>query len=63
VIAVIAYRFDDARGDLRPPASIEGLQIESGQFAVMVPTHDLGEGIAAWIVRRQPWRPERHPQR
>ncbi len=32
----------------------EGLQIESGQFAAMVPTHDLGEGIAAWIARRQP---------
>jgi enoyl-CoA hydratase/carnithine racemase len=32
----------------------EGLRIESGQFAAMVPTHDLGEGLSAWIKRRQP---------
>ena len=32
----------------------EGLQVESGQFAAMVPSHDLGEGLAAWIARRQP---------
>ncbi len=32
----------------------EGLWIESGQFAALVPTHDLGEGLAAWIARRQP---------
>jgi predicted transposase YbfD/YdcC len=32
----------------------EGLQIESEQFAAMVPTHDLGEGLAAWIEHRPP---------
>jgi enoyl-CoA hydratase len=32
----------------------EGLQIESEQFAAMVPTHDLGEGLAAWIEHRRP---------
>jgi enoyl-CoA hydratase/carnithine racemase len=32
----------------------EGLQVESEQFAALVPSHDLGEGIAAWIARRQP---------
>jgi enoyl-CoA hydratase len=32
----------------------EGLLVESEQFATMVPTHDLGEGLAAWIERRQP---------
>ena len=32
----------------------EGLQTESEQFAAMVPTGDLGEGINAWIERRQP---------
>jgi enoyl-CoA hydratase len=32
----------------------EGLQIESEQFATMVPTHDLGEGLAAWIEHRRP---------
>ena len=32
----------------------EGLQVESEQFARMVPTHDLGEGLAAWKGRRQP---------
>ncbi|QWG12387.1 crotonase/enoyl-CoA hydratase family protein [Bradyrhizobium sediminis] len=32
----------------------EGLQIESEQFAAMVPSHDLGEGLAAWIAHRRP---------
>lgn len=32
----------------------EGLQIESGQFARIAPTHDLGEGLDAWISRRPP---------
>jgi enoyl-CoA hydratase/carnithine racemase len=32
----------------------EGLQIESEQFAAMVPTHDLGEGLAAWVEHQQP---------
>ncbi|MFI0845599.1 crotonase/enoyl-CoA hydratase family protein [Mesorhizobium sp. IMUNJ 23232] len=32
----------------------EGLQVESEQFARVVPTHDLREGIDAWIERRQP---------
>jgi enoyl-CoA hydratase/carnithine racemase len=32
----------------------EGLQMESEQFARMVPTHDLGEGLSAWIARRAP---------
>ena len=32
----------------------EGLQVESEQFAALVPSHDLGEGIDAWIERRQP---------
>jgi enoyl-CoA hydratase len=32
----------------------EGLQVESEQFARMVPTHDLREGLEAWIERRQP---------
>lgn len=32
----------------------EGLLVESEQFAVMVPTHDLSEGLSAWIERRQP---------
>jgi enoyl-CoA hydratase len=32
----------------------EGLQVESEQFAAMVTTSDLGEGINAWIERRQP---------
>jgi enoyl-CoA hydratase len=32
----------------------EGLQIESEQFAAMVPTHDLGEGLAAWVEHRRP---------
>jgi enoyl-CoA hydratase len=30
----------------------EGLQIECEQFARMVPTRDLNEGLAAWIGRR-----------
>jgi enoyl-CoA hydratase len=32
----------------------EGLQVESEQFAALVPSGDLGEGINAWIERRQP---------
>ena len=32
----------------------EGLQVESEQFAALVPTRDLGEGINAWIERRPP---------
>ncbi len=30
----------------------EGLQIESEQFARMVPTFDMGEALDAWIARR-----------
>jgi enoyl-CoA hydratase len=32
----------------------EGLQVESEQFAALVPTHDLREGLAAWTERRMP---------
>ena len=32
----------------------EGLQVESEQFAALVPSGDLSEGIAAWIERRPP---------
>ncbi|MFW2372160.1 MAG: crotonase/enoyl-CoA hydratase family protein [Gammaproteobacteria bacterium] len=32
----------------------EGLQMESEQFARVVPTHDLGEGLDAWLERRPP---------
>lgn len=32
----------------------EGLLCESEQFARMVPTHDLNEGLAAWKERREP---------
>jgi enoyl-CoA hydratase/carnithine racemase len=32
----------------------EGLQMESEQFARIAPTHDLREGLDAWIERRQP---------
>lgn len=32
----------------------EGLQVESEQFAALVPSHDLGEGLDAWIERRPP---------
>jgi len=32
----------------------EGLQIESEQFARVAPTHDLREGLGAWIARRTP---------
>jgi enoyl-CoA hydratase len=32
----------------------EGLQVESEQFAAMVPTDDLTEGLAAWKERRRP---------
>ncbi|UPJ51255.1 hypothetical protein IVB30_07865 [Bradyrhizobium sp. 200] len=31
-----------------------GLQVESEQFAALAPSSDLGEGINAWIERRQP---------
>jgi enoyl-CoA hydratase len=32
----------------------EGLQVESEQFARMVPTADLREGLEAWMARREP---------
>lgn len=32
----------------------EGLLVESEQFAAMVPTHDLHEGLDAWIGQRRP---------
>ena len=32
----------------------EGLAIEAGCFARMVGTHDIEEGIAAWLARRAP---------
>ena len=32
----------------------EGLEVESGQFARLVPTDDLAEGLAAWIGDRAP---------
>lgn len=32
----------------------EGLQVESEQFSRMAPSHDLSEGLAAWIARRPP---------
>ena len=32
----------------------EGLQVESEQFAAMVPTSDLREGLSAWSERRPP---------
>jgi enoyl-CoA hydratase/carnithine racemase len=32
----------------------EGLEIESEQFARMVPTYDMREALDAWIARRQP---------
>jgi hypothetical protein len=32
----------------------EGLQVESEQFAAVVPTGDLDEGINAWMERRPP---------
>jgi enoyl-CoA hydratase len=35
-------------------AIAEGLQVESEQFAALVPSHDLGEGLAAWRERRRP---------
>ena len=38
----------------RPLTIGEGLQVESEQFAALVPTGDLGEGINAWIERRPP---------
>jgi enoyl-CoA hydratase len=35
-------------------AIAEGLQVESEQFAALVPAADLAEGINAWIERRAP---------
>jgi enoyl-CoA hydratase len=35
-------------------AIAEGLSIESEQFAALVPSHDLGEGLKAWRERRAP---------
>jgi enoyl-CoA hydratase len=32
----------------------EGLQVESEQFAAMVPTRDLAEGLESWIADRRP---------
>ena len=32
----------------------EGLQMESEQFARVVPTHDTRESLEAWIERRKP---------
>jgi len=32
----------------------EGLEVECEQFARMAPTHDLGDGLDAWIARRAP---------
>lgn len=32
----------------------EGLLVEAGEFARLVPSHDLGEGLAAWRARRPP---------
>jgi enoyl-CoA hydratase/carnithine racemase len=32
----------------------EGLSLESQQFARLVPTHDLSEGLRAWSARRPP---------
>lgn len=34
--------------------SSEGLQMESEQFARMVPSFDIGEALDAWIARRAP---------
>ena len=33
---------------------MDGLLIESEQFARVVPTADLREGLDAWMARRQP---------
>jgi len=35
-------------------STAEGLLIESEQFAAMVPTYDLHEGLSAWVDRRKP---------
>lgn len=35
-------------------AIAEGLAVESEQFAALVPSQDLGEGLAAWKERRLP---------
>jgi enoyl-CoA hydratase len=37
----------------------EGLQMESEQFARLVPTHDLQEGLAAWKEGRKPYYADR----
>jgi len=34
--------------------STRRLQVESEQFAALVPTSDLREGLAAWVERSQP---------
>ena len=36
------------------PKTPPGCVYTSEQFAALVPTHDLGEGLAAWIERRRP---------
>ena len=36
------------------PGLEPGLAIESGQFARMVPTHDIRKALDAWIGRRKP---------
>lgn len=33
---------------------VEGLKLESDHFAAVVPSHDLREGLDAWIERRKP---------
>ena len=51
----LAVGGDHRRGHPRIEHGIgEGLQVESEQFAALVPTSDLGEGIDAWIERRPP---------
>ena len=51
----LAVGGDHHRGHPRTEHEIgEGLQVESEQFAALVPTRDLGEGINAWIERRPP---------
>lgn len=32
----------------------EGLEVECEQFGRVAPTHDLGEGLDAWVARRAP---------
>ena len=38
---------------LRAPIG-EGPKIEAQQFARMVPSHDLADGLTAWLERRPP---------